>query len=902
MNRIMSSRGSEWRKWDLHVHSNASDGNSTPSDIIAKAKEKGLSVIALTDHHTFSNIDETKKLGAENGITVISGIEFRTEYGQKSVHIIGLFPDRYNDTVLDQQALSDLILGKLRISRTEIIAAGRKEKPNAGDEEAFKEGLLRVQVDFKAAADIVHEYGGIISVHAGNKSNSIEEMKHEGTGPSNVDLLEDSLGPVKEELLRGYIDICEVQKNKEAGFYLRTFGKPSIAASDAHKTEDVGKKYTWIKADPCFEGLIQIKYEPETRVRIQENIPTSKSDYAIIDYVEISNANFSCEERSTKIVLNPDLTCIIGGKSTGKSLLLNNMAYAIDKDQVIEKYELSQSGKKKSSLEFQPEIGFSVHWADGEISSASSGVKKKIVYIPQTYLNRLSDEREETTEIDTLIESVLLQDEAISAKFDAINTSLEKLKSDIDRDLYEFVQRSEKISTQKKELMENRTSAEIQKEIKRLEEEQKKFTSEDTISEEKLKRYNQLQEILIESESEKKAVLHDQEIIKQILTLRIQMPSEVAVLQSRFKDNTFDAVGAIQDLVNTEWVSEKEKILCEIEDCLDKLEETKESCQQELDALKPLVERNAAFLEIADRISKEKGKLSEAKKLEHSLKEMETLADSQLNNIIDYFFEFENIYKEYSKYVNDTRSDLVEELSFSVETVFRLEAFQKRLLEMLDNRSLSKFKGADLKALSHDDISKELLKNIVVECLSEDANTLKLKMELDRFLNEFFSNWFNVDYIVRMDDDSFEKMSPGKKALVLLKLLIGLANSSCPMLIDQPEDDLDNRSIFDDLVTYIKRKKSTRQIIIVTHNANIVVGADADEVIVANQDGQNAPNELYRFEYASGPIENSWRAPNEQYVLKKQGIMEHVCEILEGGELAFAKRKEKYHIGITNQT
>ena len=74
-------RGSEWRKWDLHIHSNASDGSSTPNDIIEEAKKKGLSVIALTDHHAISNIDETKRLGKENGITVISGIEFRTEYG-----------------------------------------------------------------------------------------------------------------------------------------------------------------------------------------------------------------------------------------------------------------------------------------------------------------------------------------------------------------------------------------------------------------------------------------------------------------------------------------------------------------------------------------------------------------------------------------------------------------------------------------------------------------------------------------------------------------------------------------------------------------------------------------------------------------------------------------------------
>ena len=103
-------RGSEWRRWDLHIHSNASDGNATPNEIIQEAKSKHIEVIVLTDHHTVRNIDETKQLGKAAGITVISGIEFRTEYGSKSVHMIGLFPDVYNGAVLDAKALNELIL------------------------------------------------------------------------------------------------------------------------------------------------------------------------------------------------------------------------------------------------------------------------------------------------------------------------------------------------------------------------------------------------------------------------------------------------------------------------------------------------------------------------------------------------------------------------------------------------------------------------------------------------------------------------------------------------------------------------------------------------------------------------------------------------------------------------
>lgn len=132
------SIGSVWRKWDLHIHSNASDGDGTPLEIITKAKEKGLSVIALTDHHTAKNIDEIKREGIKQGITVISGIEFRTEYGNKSVHMIGLFPDVHENTILNSKALHDLILSPLELSETKIIAKGKEKNSSYRDEKHLK--------------------------------------------------------------------------------------------------------------------------------------------------------------------------------------------------------------------------------------------------------------------------------------------------------------------------------------------------------------------------------------------------------------------------------------------------------------------------------------------------------------------------------------------------------------------------------------------------------------------------------------------------------------------------------------------------------------------------------------------------------------------------------------------
>ena len=97
------------------------------------------------------------------------------------------------------------------------------------------------------------------------------------------------------------------------------------------------------------------------------------------------------------------------------------------------------------------------------------------------------------------------------------------------------------------------------------------------------------------------------------------------------------------------------------------------------------------------------------------------------------------------------------------------------------------------------------------------------------------TNPYQYKYDLIYQKDDFERMSEGKKAFVILKLLLEYSDKKCPILIDQPEDSLDNRAIYNELVKYIKNKKKDRQIIIVTHNANLVVNADSEQVIVVNE-------------------------------------------------------------------
>jgi ABC-type cobalamin/Fe3+-siderophores transport system ATPase subunit len=143
-------------------------------------------------------------------------------------------------------------------------------------------------------------------------------------------------------------------------------------------------------------------------------------------------------------------------------------------------------------------------------------------------------------------------------------------------------------------------------------------------------------------------------------------------------------------------------------------------------------------------------------------------------------------------------------------------------------------------------------------------------------------------------------MSPGKRGIILFQLFLHLSKSTNPILIDQPEDNLDNRTVYQELNDFIRTKKSTRQIIIVSHNPNLVVSTDSENIIVANQDGQNksGKNDKFQFEYVNGSIEHSFTNQDKSGILFQSGIRQHVCDVLEGGEDAFEKREVKYGLKI----
>ncbi|RLG55823.1 MAG: chromosome segregation protein SMC, partial [Candidatus Hydrothermarchaeota archaeon] len=180
---------------------------------------------------------------------------------------------------------------------------------------------------------------------------------------------------------------------------------------------------------------------------------------------------------------------------------------------------------------------------------------------------------------------------------------------------------------------------------------------------------------------------------------------------------------------------------------------------------------------------------------------------------------------------------------------------------------------------------------VLSEYIQGGKEKLVEKFGLTETMAEKFISWFGEeekllelealfpeDKIViklRVDNDykDIEKLSDGQKATALLLLLF--AQEDRILILDQPEEDLDNRFIYEDVVKILRGYKSKRQFVIATHNANIPVIGDSEQIIV--------------LESESGACKVI-----DTGSVDKKHIRNHVKKIMEGGEEAFRLRAEKY--------
>ena len=157
--------------------------------------------------------------------------------------------------------------------------------------------------------------------------------------------------------------------------------------------------------------------------------------------------------------------------------------------------------------------------------------------------------------------------------------------------------------------------------------------------------------------------------------------------------------------------------------------------------------------------------------------------------------------------------------------------------------------------------------------------------ELDKELEKLESYKIEVVDEILVKDGSainnLKNMSPGTRANLLLEYIV-FNESDKPLLIDQPEDNIDNETIYNQLTTWFSALKKKRQVIVVTHDANIVINSDSENVILCSQKSNDV------FDYKSSALEY-------------RDTLDNISVLLDGGRQAIERRLLKYGQSDSNQ-
>ena len=937
-------KGSEWRKWDLQIHVpgakhadqyKADSGVDVWEKFIGYIMNSDVSVFGITDYFSVDGyemfqkkIKDTPELKNKRFLPCVElRLDMSVNMASEHLHCHLIFDDEYGISNI-KNFLAHLPLKNKKADRTsaycteaDIAACG---------------GYDSISVTIEALGDSFENSFGndkpflIAGVASGMGSNRAD---------ANV--------RIKMILADFFDNFCDLffghEKNRR--YYLgedryeikdkKAETKPVISTSDCHSFNDcenrLGKKFasqdqegndlerygfSWIKADMTFEGLRQIIFEPVDRVAFGYEKPEPKKSYYLIEKVRFIDNTGQYHFPSDPIEISQNLATIIGGKSTGKSLLLYYMARTIDRKEVETRFA-DHPATTQYSFDELPKFDFEVEWADGDITRLKrvEGEKdagnRKILYIPQNYLNKLSEK--DVIGRDTLnqfVRNVLLQDENARGNYEYNLTKIKSLSISISAsvaNLYQIKQEIEEIEEKIKQLGEENG---IKKYIAHLRKEADDIKTKSGLSAQEIRDYEAMLEkekitttnIAVLSDDKKKLTSFRQDLYQHLENLEEMRDAQASYLGNEEIRIEFTQRLAGIGQLKTNLLADTDKMISSVHGKINLHHRELEHIKKDIAPFVARVKLQDELKKKNEAITNEQKKLDKIALEQRSLESRKNLYDKEKKSLIETYDEIINGYdaarKEFKK-----SEDKFKDIKLNVSVGFNAERFNDEVIQSVLNTSDIKRNISDahwkveyeyqFDPSTHVRFITEILSGVV----DGNIKTIKNRSAKDAVI-KILEDYFVLDFKITYKNDPLDKMSPGKKGLVLLRLLIDLSNEEWPILLDQPEDDLDNRSVYDELVSFVKIKKKQRQIVIVTHNPNLVVGADAEQVIVANQEGQQKgrDNKKFKFEYVSGALENSFELSEaeQKAILFRKGTRQHVYEVLEGGKEAFQKRERKY--------
>ncbi|QSG16345.1 TrlF family AAA-like ATPase [Halapricum desulfuricans] len=845
--------GAKFYKADLHIHTPGShdydDKDAAPDDLVAEFENKNLDLVAVTDHNTGEYFEQLQEAAEGSSVTVLPGVEITTgQSGEHQIHMTAVFPPEEAD------ALSPF-LHDIGIRGDPEHAIAEDTIPKICDKTRDYGGLpILAHIDVEAGADF----------ELTDRNNPTRQKVFD---PERVAALE----VVAEETADEFEDFAHIR------------------SSDAHSLADIGSRYTFIKMDsPTFEGLRTAFADPESRLSLTSEPTTHPSVDGLLSH------NGFLQDRHLQ--LNKNLNCLIGGKGTGKSTVIEQIRYALDIDPRSDDIEDDYNALIENTLRPDGivEVLVTATNSDQYRIRREYGEEPEIERIPNT-------EDSEPQEVDLTIEQ--FRTEFFDVEIHSQRELVELARNEIDQldlldsyfDINDEIEARESVKQDIR--AKNREIADLREEVDSLKAEKERFEAlkqqVEVMEQKGVEEYVEGQEEWEQERAALSNVIGDVEALEEEVS-SLALADQLSLTEvddgpnEDLLQSVNETISELQDDI-AEHEKELKRIVNEgrgdIEDIREKWNEENEKREKEHESLADEIEEEIgvdieeffdkkAELEdlrgVSEDLENKRGRLRDARGEKADLLDdlqaaRQNLSQARKEGIEELNAQLGNV--RVSLHSQSNRDEYTDWVNHVLEGSGVWTEHKEQITETIDPPELAEIvRNNDTETLCElADVTPTTAENFVThDDLVEQLTKLELYEIHDR-------------PVIELNDGGWKElneMSDGQQCTALLS--IAMIEREVPLIIDQPEDMLDNKFIFTDVVDILRSIKQDRQVVAATHNANIPIIGDAEQIVVMRSNGRAG---FYRD---CGSIDDD-------------EIKALAQDILEGGETAFKRRREMYH-------
>ncbi|PZU06005.1 TrlF family AAA-like ATPase [Sphingomonas sp.] len=990
----MITRGSEWRRWEPHIHApgtvlNNQFGGVDPWSPYLSSLELGtprIEAIAATDYYvtdTYEQIVEFKKAGRLADVALIfPNIEIRLDVtarkGYVNLHLL-ISPE-------DPEHLVEVgrILKRLQFhaydddfdcSRAELIRLGRRADPTKTDDRAaLAHGVTQFRVNFAQLRKVLKDSDwakkNILVAVAGGADDGTSGLRQaaDATVRQEIEKFADiifasSIAQREFWLGKRGLSVAELQDGYEGC-------KPCLHGSDAHDQASVGQpdgnRYSWIKGALTFDALRQACIDPAGRAYVGTEPPISAMPSQVISTVAIADASWA----ATPVVpLNTGLVAIIGARGSGKTALADMIAAGCDAIPLAA-WKADENISPSFLVRARPLIGAAqatLTWGGGTAITRHLDGRDaddpfafpRARYLSQQFVEELCsakgaseglirevervifeahprDQRDGATNFAQLRERRTLRfQQARQREAEAIAAISERIAEEFEKEA--LVTPLTNQAAQKKILVAGYT-ADLAKLVVKGTEAQAARHGQLNLAAQTvnatIQRYANQRRTFVAMQDEVRSTKATKapEMLRQAQArhtnsgLNSTQWADFLLIYKGDVDAALSgyihwADGEIAKLKGVPPPPPADPNLPLIADGVDLATLPLTLLQVEMGRLEQLISADQVvrgqYTALSTRIAQEN---SELQGIETRVTDAQGAAarrkDLQAEREAAYGRVFDALVAEQAA-LAALYAPLMTRLAAAPGTLGKLSFSVTRVVDaagwgnvaendIIDCRKAGPFYGrGSLIALA-----EQVLKPAWQTGSSADVQAAMSGFIADytgplfahapyaptqqaefRTWAKSFAHWLfgtghiSVRYEIAYDGVDIRKLSPGTRGIVLLLLYLALDDADDrPLIIDQPEENLDPKSVFDELVSLFIVAKAKRQVIMVTHNANLVINTDADQIIVA-ECGAHRSGGLPPITYVAGGLED-------------EDIRKAVCDILEGGEQAFRERARRLRVRL----